>query len=72
MDSGCQWGFVQPEWLPGLWKRAAQHGKRRLVLELVAQADHQDLWDGRIEVNVLADQTWEEHQQSLSHNPVQA
>ena len=72
VDAGCTWGRVQPEMILTLWQRAAQHGKRRLLLEIVAEGDHQDAYDGHIEVRVIEHQTWQDYEAQLQPGRVSA
>ena len=64
IDPGVTYGHVQAEQLADLWKRAARHGKRRLVLEITADALDSDEWDGHISVEVKDAETWAEYEQA--------
>ncbi len=47
VDPGCTWGHVLPEQIVGLWNQAAKHGKRKLVLEITADAPYLRRMDRR-------------------------
>ncbi len=64
VDPGCTWGFVLPEQIVGLWNQAAKHGKRKLVLEITADAPTYEEWTGgQIQVTVKDAQTWNDYNQ---------
>ncbi|MFC3859768.1 hypothetical protein ACFOPQ_03185 [Deinococcus antarcticus] len=42
------------------WNQAARHGKRKLVLEITADALNHDEWDGHLHVEVKDAQTWKQ------------
>lgn len=52
LDPGVTFGHLHAEQLADLWKRAARYGKRKLVLEISADALSSDEWDGHIRVEV--------------------
>lgn len=58
IEPGCHWGHVHAEQLPHFWNQAARHRKRKLVLEITADALSRDEWDGHISVEVKDAQTW--------------
>lgn len=62
LDPGVTYGHLHAEQLGTLWHQAAKHGKRKLVLEITADALNPDEWDGHINVEVKAAQTWNEYQ----------
>ncbi|CAM3833510.1 hypothetical protein [Deinococcus frigens] len=64
VDPGCSWGFVLPEQIAGLWNQAAKHGKRKLVLEITADAITYEEWTGgHIQATVKGAQTWDDYEQ---------
>ncbi|QLG13327.1 hypothetical protein HLB42_20595 (plasmid) [Deinococcus sp. D7000] len=61
---GCTWGHIHPEQIAGLWNQAAKHGKRKLVLEITADAPTYEEWtSGRVQVTVKGAQTWADYEQ---------
>lgn len=60
LDPGVTFGHLHAEQLADLWKRAARYGKRKLVLEISADALSSDEWDGHIRVEVKDAQTWQQ------------
>ncbi|OLV15372.1 hypothetical protein [Deinococcus marmoris] len=64
VDPGCTWGHIYPEQIAGLWNQAAKHGKRKLVLEITADAPTYGEWTGgRVQVTVKDAQTWADYGQ---------
>lgn len=64
VDPGCTWGHIHPEQIAGLWNQAAKHGKRKLVLEITADALFYEEWTGgHIQVTVKGAQTWADYEQ---------
>lgn len=64
VDPGCSWGHILPEQIVGLWNQAAKHGKRKLVLEITADAPAYEEWtSGRIQVTVKDAQTWADYEE---------
>lgn len=64
VDPGCTWGHIHPEQIAGLWNQATKHGKRKLVLEITADAPTYEEWtNGRIQVTVKGAQTWADYEQ---------
>lgn len=57
---GAGWGHIHPGELGNIWQRAARAGRRRLVLEVMAEADALDDDTGRVNVRVLEADTWPE------------
>lgn len=64
LDPGVTYGHIHAEQLADLWKRAARSGKRKIVLEISADALDRDEWDGHIQVEVKDAQTWDEYEQA--------
>lgn len=57
-------GPLHPEQIAGLWNQAAKHGKRKLVLEITADAPTYEEWTGgHIQVTVKGAQTWDDYEQ---------
>lgn len=64
IEPGCRWGHIHPEQIATLWQQAAKHGKRKLVLEITADApDYQEWTHGRVRVEVKDAQTWTAYEQ---------
>ncbi len=63
IEPGFTWGHMHPEQIGELWKQAAIHGKRRLLLEITADALSADEWDGHLNVEVKESQTWTSYEQ---------
>lgn len=57
---GSGYGHLHPAELGNIWQQAARAGRRRLVLEVVAEADALDDDTGRVNVRVLEADTWPE------------
>ncbi|WP_291427107.1 hypothetical protein, partial [Deinococcus sp.] len=64
IDPGVTFGHIHAEQLGNIWQQAAKHGKRKLVLEITADALGSDEWDGHINVEVKESQTWAEYEQA--------
>ncbi|MFK7603603.1 hypothetical protein ACI3L1_15470 [Deinococcus sp. SM5_A1] len=65
---GTGWGHLTPNEPGHIWTRAARAGRRRLVLEIVAEETALDDDTGRINVTVLMADTWPkwtDHQATL-------
>ena len=60
ISKGCSYGHLHPEELADLWNTAARSGKRRLVLEVSADALSHEEYDGHIHVQVLDAEEWPE------------
>lgn len=60
ISKGCSYGHLHPEELGNLWNTAARSGKRRLVLEVSAEALSRDEDDGHLHVQVLDAEEWPE------------
>lgn len=57
---GSGWGHIHPADLPRVWQQAARAGRRRLVLEVTAEAAALDDDTGRVNVRVLDAEDWPE------------
>lgn len=64
IDPGVTHGHIHAEQLGNIWNQAAKHGKRKIVLEITADALDRDEWDGHINVEVKDAQTWDEYEQA--------
>ncbi|MEF2280039.1 hypothetical protein V3W47_17230 [Deinococcus sp. YIM 134068] len=58
VSPGLAWGRLFPSEVPGIWQRATRSGTRRLVLEIVAGADHREDDTGHVTVSVLETGRW--------------
>lgn len=57
---GAGWGHIHPAELGGIWQQAARAGRRRLVLEITAEAGALDDDTGRVNVLVIDAENWPE------------
>lgn len=55
---GTSYGHLWPDDLPRVWAAAERHGRRRLVLEIVAEGREQDEYDGHVTARVVEAEDW--------------
>lgn len=55
---GTSYGHLWPDDLPRIWAAAERHGRRRLVLEIVAEGHDQDEYDGHVTARVVEAEDW--------------
>lgn len=60
VSPGCDYGPLHPQDLARIWQRAARVGRRRLVLEITAEARELKDDTGRVNVRVLDAESWPE------------
>lgn len=55
---GTTYGHLWPDDLPRVWAAAERHGRQRLVLEIVAEGQEQDEYDGHVTARVVEAEDW--------------
>jgi hypothetical protein len=55
---GASYGHMWPEDLPRLWAAAERNGRQRLVLEVSAEGQDQDEYDGHLSVRIVEASDW--------------